>query len=105
MRKTEKWEASPCRYPDLPKLTPEEFEALAVIARGKKDAKRRISDRSIAMARAVLLEGATYTEVGLDHGRPSSSVNHAVYSVLKNLHRILPALPSGVSAESTVRQD
>ena len=102
---TERRNVGACRYSDLPKLTFEEFEALATIGRRKANARRRISDRSIAIARVVLLEAATYTEAGLAYDRPPSSAYHAVYGLLKNLHRILRVPATGVCVETTGLRD
>ena len=94
-----------CKYLNLPNLTLNEFEALVAIAQDKKDPRKRISDRSVAMARGVLIEGATYTEVGRAQDRPPSSAHQAVSVLLQYLNRILPVLPSGVFAKTTTRQD
>ena len=71
------------KYSNLPALTPSQFDALVVTARKPMPKRRPISDRSVAMARAVLLDGATYREAGLGQGGTSSAAKHAVITLLR----------------------
>ncbi|WP_175769873.1 hypothetical protein [Burkholderia cenocepacia] len=56
-------------YADLPHLTEAEFDALVDTARERRRwGARCISDRSVAMARAVLIEHASYIAAARRYG-------------------------------------
>ena len=99
LSETRTHEDRPCVYSNLPNLTLKEFEALVAIVRSRGGTKKQMSDRSIAMARAVLLEGATYTEVGCAHDRPPSSVHQVVTAILQFPNRVVPVSGHTVSRQ------
>lgn len=70
-------------YPDLPHLTREEFDTLVVSARTQNKRQKPVSDCSVAMARAVLVDGATYGAAGSMQARSASAAKHAVIVVLR----------------------
>lgn len=70
-------------YPDLPHLTREEFDTLVVSARTQNKGQKPVSDCSVAMARAVLVDGATYGAAGSTQARSASAAKHAVIVVLR----------------------
>lgn len=72
------------KYPGRLSLTAAEFAAL--IVRARQDPARggkRLSARSIAMARAVLVEGATYREAERAQGLAYSAAARAVAALLR----------------------
>ncbi|MGP8471499.1 hypothetical protein [Burkholderia sp. PR2] len=72
-------------YADLPHLTEAEFDALVGAARARQhEGVRCISDRSVAMARAVLLEGARYITAARQYGGTlSTQALQAVHLLLR----------------------
>ena len=91
----------PPKYANLPALTPGQFDALAVTARKPIPKRRPISDRSIAMARAVLLDGATYGQAGLGQGGTASAAKHAVITLLRYWNWSHPVQPHNLFAKTT----
>ena len=90
------------KYSNLPTLTASQFDALVVTARKPMPKRRPVSDRSVAMARAVLLDGATYREAGLGQGATSSSAKHAVITLLRYWDWSHPVQPHNLFARTTV---
>ncbi|QDQ82237.1 hypothetical protein [Paraburkholderia megapolitana] len=88
------------KYSNLPALTPWQFDALMVTARKPMPKRRPISDRSIAMARAVLLDGATYREAGLGQGGTASAAKHAVITLLRYWNWSYPVQPHNLFAKT-----
>ncbi|SDI80712.1 hypothetical protein SAMN05216466_13542 [Paraburkholderia phenazinium] len=74
----------PRRPPDLPSLTREEFETLVAAARRPGKLGRPISDRSAAMARAVLIDGLTFTQAALAQEGHISTAYQAVSLLLRH---------------------
>lgn len=70
------------RYPNLPHLTPDEFEMFVRAARAPKDLSRVISDIGVAMARAVLIDGYTYKQAALAHGKSHGTAAHQTVALL-----------------------
>lgn len=91
----------PLKYSNLPALTPGQFDALVLTARKPIPKRRPISDRSIAMARAVLLDGATYVDAGLGQGGTASASKHAVLTLLRYWNWSYPVQPHNVFAKTT----
>ena len=71
------------RSPTLPNLTREEFETLVTGARRPGKLERPISDRSSAMARAVLIDGLTFTQAALAQEGQVSTAYQAVSLLLR----------------------
>lgn len=82
-------------YPHLPLLTPDEFDRLVEIARSHGKSGSIISDISVSMARAVLLEGKTYLEAVQLVGKTTrTSAQQAVAIILRNyMGRPVPVQP------------
>ena len=70
------------RYPDLPHLTRDEFDELVHAARSREDSYRVISDLAFAIAHAVLIDGLTYRQAAIAHGKSHGTAAHQAVPLL-----------------------
>ncbi len=87
-------------YPQWPTLTSAEFDELAKSARDRYQnhpthVGRTVSDAYIVMARAVLVDGATYREAAELSQSPMNGSNRAAEAVRTILRQRMLSLPTG----------